>query len=114
MTSHTYALCRSVCHDRVCVRGSQVLVVVSRVRLRRRNRGLACRATRASLSLDGRLHALRLHVMLATTPAPTTVKELTQDTLQANKDHQYALKVYTERLEADLEAVDKLLVSVEL
>ena len=29
---------------------------------------------------------------------------------QANKDHQYALKVYTERLEAELESVEKLLV----
>ena len=37
--------------------------------------------------------------------------ELTQKVVQANKDHQYALKVYTERLEAELEAVDKFLVS---
>lgn len=29
---------------------------------------------------------------------------------QANKDHQYALKVYTERLETELESVEKLLV----
>lgn len=40
------------------------------------------------------------------------MKELTQEVLQANKDHQYALKVYTEKLEAELEAVDKLLVSL--
>lgn len=37
--------------------------------------------------------------------------ELAQKVVQANKDHQYALKVYTERLDAELEAVDKLLVS---
>ena len=38
-------------------------------------------------------------------------KELVQPAVQANKDHQYALKVYTERLEAELEHIDKLLVS---
>ncbi|KZT26955.1 hypothetical protein NEOLEDRAFT_1061658 [Neolentinus lepideus HHB14362 ss-1] len=42
-----------------------------------------------------------------------SVKELAQKTLQANKDHQYALKVYTERLEAELATVDKLLTSAE-
>ncbi|KAI0072080.1 hypothetical protein K474DRAFT_1729844 [Panus rudis PR-1116 ss-1] len=31
-------------------------------------------------------------------------------TLQSNKDHQYALKVHTERLEAELQSVEKLLV----
>ena len=48
---------------------------------------------------------------MADPPAPELAKELAQNALQANKDHQYALKVYTERLEAELEAVDKLLVS---
>lgn len=43
---------------------------------------------------------------------PPTIKDLAQKSLQANKDHQYALQVYTERLEAELEAVDKLLVSI--
>jgi len=41
--------------------------------------------------------------------APTT-KELVQRSVQANKDHQAALKSYTERLEAELEALDSLLV----
>ncbi|TCD71353.1 hypothetical protein EIP91_011124 [Steccherinum ochraceum] len=35
--------------------------------------------------------------------------DLVQKVVQANKDHQYALKVYTERLEAELESVDRLL-----
>jgi hypothetical protein len=37
-------------------------------------------------------------------------KELSQKAVAANKDHQYALKVYTERLESELQTVDKLLV----
>ncbi|EPQ59573.1 hypothetical protein GLOTRDRAFT_34698 [Gloeophyllum trabeum ATCC 11539] len=41
------------------------------------------------------------------------VKDIAQKTLQANKDHQYALKVYTERLESELATVDKLLTSAE-
>ena len=40
-----------------------------------------------------------------------TAKDLAQKALQANKNHQYALKIYTERLEAELESLDKLLVS---
>lgn len=40
------------------------------------------------------------------------MKEVAQQALQANKDHQYALKVYTERLEAELKTIDKLLVCV--
>ena len=47
---------------------------------------------------------------MATNATPEIVKELAQKALQANKEHQYALKLYTERLEAELEAVDKLLV----
>lgn len=38
------------------------------------------------------------------------LKDIVQSAVQVNKDHQFALKVYTERLEAELEAVDKLLV----
>lgn len=38
------------------------------------------------------------------------LKDIIQFAVQLNKDHQYALNVYTERLEAELEAVDKLLV----
>ena len=53
------------------------------------------------------LHATRV---MATNATPEIVKELAQKALQANKEHQYALKLYTERLEAELEAVDKLLV----
>lgn len=39
-----------------------------------------------------------------------TTRQSIDRTLQANKDHQYALKVYTERLEAELASVDKLIV----
>jgi len=42
--------------------------------------------------------------------ATTYNKGLAQKAAQANKDHQYALKVYTERLEAEIETVNKLLV----
>lgn len=31
--------------------------------------------------------------------------------LKANKEHQYALKEYTERLEVELKTVDKMIVS---
>lgn len=48
---------------------------------------------------------------MAAAPTPEVIKELAQRALQSNKDHQYALRVYTERLEAELEVVDKLLVS---
>ena len=41
----------------------------------------------------------------------SSARELAEAALQANKDHQYALKVYTERLQAELDAVDKLIVS---
>jgi len=41
-----------------------------------------------------------------------SLKDIIQSTVQLNKDHQYALNVYTERLEAELEAVDKLLVGL--
>ena len=40
----------------------------------------------------------------------SNLNEIAQKTLQANKDHQYALKVYTERLESELRIIDKLLV----
>ncbi|KAI0356567.1 hypothetical protein OH77DRAFT_1373697, partial [Trametes cingulata] len=43
-----------------------------------------------------------------------SAKELVQPAVQANKEHQYALKVYTERLEAELEHLDKLLASAEV
>ena len=38
-------------------------------------------------------------------------RSLVTDAIQANKDHQYALRVYTERLENELKTVDKLIVS---
>ncbi len=38
------------------------------------------------------------------------LKDTLQSAVQLNKDHQYALNVYTERLEFELDAVDKLLV----
>ncbi|KAH9853690.1 hypothetical protein C2E23DRAFT_915021 [Lenzites betulinus] len=44
----------------------------------------------------------------------TSAKALVQPTVQANKEHQYALKVYTERLEAELEHLDKLLTAAEV
>ncbi len=37
-------------------------------------------------------------------------KDTLQSAVQLNKEHQYALNVYTERLEIELEAVDKLIV----
>jgi len=40
----------------------------------------------------------------------SSITETARKALQANKDHQYALKVYTERLEAELRAIDKMLV----
>ncbi|PIL36826.1 transcription factor [Ganoderma sinense ZZ0214-1] len=40
--------------------------------------------------------------------------DLVQPAVQANKEHQYALKVYTERLEAELEHLDKLLAATEV
>lgn len=40
----------------------------------------------------------------------TEDRTVAQKVLQNNKDHQYALKVYTERLEAELQTVDKFLV----
>ncbi|EMD41117.1 hypothetical protein CERSUDRAFT_91875 [Gelatoporia subvermispora B] len=46
--------------------------------------------------------------------AAPEVKELAQKAAQANKDHQYALKVYTERLEAELEIVDRLLAMADV
>ncbi|PCH41368.1 hypothetical protein WOLCODRAFT_69152 [Wolfiporia cocos MD-104 SS10] len=41
------------------------------------------------------------------------VQECIQVAVQANKDHQYALKVYTERIEAELETVNKLLAAAD-
>ena len=38
------------------------------------------------------------------------IAELAQKTLQANKDHLHALEGYTQKLEAELERFDKLLV----
>ncbi len=38
-------------------------------------------------------------------------KALVPAAVQANKEHQYALKVYTDRLETELKHLDKLLVS---
>ncbi|OCH93548.1 hypothetical protein OBBRIDRAFT_885384 [Obba rivulosa] len=46
--------------------------------------------------------------------ATPEAKELAQKAAQANKDHQYALKVYTERLEAELEIVDRLLAMADV
>lgn len=44
-------------------------------------------------------------------PAGSSIKTLTENALEANKAHQYALTNYAERLTADLQEVDKLLVS---
>lgn len=38
------------------------------------------------------------------------LKDIVRSAVQVNKEHQFALKVYTERLEAELGAVNKLLV----
>ncbi|KAF7973216.1 hypothetical protein HWV62_15815 [Athelia sp. TMB] len=42
------------------------------------------------------------------------INVIAQKTLQANKVHQYALKVYTERLEAELRTIDKLLTTADV
>lgn len=42
------------------------------------------------------------------------LKDTLQSAVQLNKEHQYALNVYTERLEIELEAVDKLLTAAEV
>ncbi|KAF7981605.1 hypothetical protein HWV62_32668 [Athelia sp. TMB] len=42
------------------------------------------------------------------------INVIVQKTLQANKVHQYALKVYTERLEAELRTIDKLLTTADV
>lgn len=49
---------------------------------------------------------------IASASTSHTVKELAQKTTKANKDHQYALKVYSERLESELEILEKLLVRI--
>lgn len=38
-------------------------------------------------------------------------KELVDSTIQASREHQNALRQYAERLEAELNAVDKMIVS---
>ncbi|KAH7888000.1 Homeodomain-like protein [Phlebopus sp. FC_14] len=43
-----------------------------------------------------------------------SIRELTQKAVQANKEHQRALKAYTEKLEAELDTVDKLMDSVDV
>ncbi|GBE79411.1 hypothetical protein BKA93DRAFT_830458 [Sparassis latifolia] len=45
---------------------------------------------------------------------PPDIKGLAQRAVQVNKEHQYALKVYTERVEAELQTIDKLLAVAEL
>lgn len=40
----------------------------------------------------------------------TSPGEIARNALQANKDHQYALQIYAERLESELENVNKLIV----
>ncbi|KAL4241544.1 Myb-like DNA-binding [Abortiporus biennis] len=50
---------------------------------------------------------------MANEASSSNLKDLTQKVVQANKDHHYSLKVYTERLEAELDAVNKLLAIAE-
>ena len=64
---------------------------------------------------DSKFHELSIRVRTMASVASTStshiaVKDLAQKATQANKDHQYALKVYSERLESELEALEKLLV----
>jgi hypothetical protein len=42
------------------------------------------------------------------------IADLIQTVLKANKEHQYALRAYVGRLETDIQALDKLLVSMTL
>ncbi|OAX39173.1 hypothetical protein K503DRAFT_106227 [Rhizopogon vinicolor AM-OR11-026] len=44
----------------------------------------------------------------------TNCTETVREAIRANKDHQHALKVYTERLEAELQTVDKLLETADV
>ncbi|OJA09929.1 hypothetical protein AZE42_04876 [Rhizopogon vesiculosus] len=46
--------------------------------------------------------------------SPTNCTETVREAIRANKDHQHALKVYTERLEAELQTVDKLLETADV
>ncbi|RPD61851.1 hypothetical protein L227DRAFT_523408, partial [Lentinus tigrinus ALCF2SS1-6] len=45
---------------------------------------------------------------------PVDLKDRVPAAVQANKEHQYALKVYTDRLETELKHLDKLLAAVEV
>ncbi|KIJ70493.1 hypothetical protein HYDPIDRAFT_23596 [Hydnomerulius pinastri MD-312] len=44
----------------------------------------------------------------------SNVRDLAQKAVQVNKEHQHALKVYAERLEAELETVEKLLEAADV
>lgn len=60
------------------------------------------------LQLPGSLRAVRALGMTS-----DGLKDIVRSAVQVNKDHQFALRVYTERLEAELGAVDKLLSAAE-
>ncbi|KAF8843148.1 hypothetical protein BDN67DRAFT_964789 [Paxillus ammoniavirescens] len=44
----------------------------------------------------------------------SSTRELAQKAIEANKEHQHALKVYTKRLEVELETADKLLDAIDV
>ncbi|KIK95648.1 hypothetical protein PAXRUDRAFT_368727 [Paxillus rubicundulus Ve08.2h10] len=44
----------------------------------------------------------------------SSVHDLVQQAIEANKEHQHALKVYTKRLEAELETINKLIDAVDV
>ena len=46
------------------------------------------------------------------TDAAMAEKELVAKAIQANRDHQHALQLYAERLEAELNAADRMIVSL--
>ncbi|KIM83791.1 hypothetical protein PILCRDRAFT_818814 [Piloderma croceum F 1598] len=57
---------------------------------------------------------MSIPTMVETTEDASSIIETARKALQANKDHQYALKVYTERLEAELRAIDKMLDTADI
>ena len=59
---------------------------------------------------DLKLCTTSLHLARKLRMTGNGLKDTLQSAVRLNKEHQYALNVYTERLEIELEAVDKLIV----
>lgn len=67
-------------------------------------------ATEFCLLCSGRINDL--HV--SSTTELMSEKALVERAIETSRDHQYALKVYAEHLEAELSAADKMIVSLSL